>query len=98
MGLEEEILPHRSSIEENAIEEERRLAYVGITRARQTLTMTMAARRKLFGEIAETTPSRFIDELPQEDLEKEGMGQPSDPEGARQKGLDSLDALKGLFA
>jgi ATP-dependent DNA helicase Rep len=98
IGMEEGLLPHRNSIDGDTIEEERRLAYVGITRARQTLTMTMAARRKLFGEIAETTPSRFIDELPQEDLEKEGMGQPSDPEVARQKGRDSLDALKGLFA
>ncbi|WP_461480750.1 DNA helicase Rep [Porticoccus sp.] len=97
IGMEEGLLPHRNSIEEDNIEEERRLAYVGITRARQTLTMTMAARRKLFGEISETTPSRFLDELPEEDLEKEGMGN-SDPEVVKKKGRESLDALKGLFA
>jgi len=97
IGMEEGLLPHRNSIDDDNIEEERRLAYVGITRARQTLTMTMAARRKLFGEISETTPSRFLDELPQEDLETEGLGN-SDPEAVKQKGQESLEALKGLFA
>lgn len=97
IGMEEGILPHRNSIDDENIQEERRLAYVGITRARLTLTMTMAARRKLFGEISETTPSRFLDELPQEDLETEGMGN-SDPEVGKKKGRESLDALKGLFA
>ena len=97
IGMEEGLLPHRNSIDDDNIEEERRLAYVGITRARQTLTMTMAARRKLFGEISETTPSRFLDELPEDDLEKEGMGN-SDPEVVKKKGQESLDALKGLFA
>ncbi|MFG5860631.1 DNA helicase Rep [Metapseudomonas sp. CR1201] len=73
MGVEEDILPHRSSIEADTIEEERRLAYVGITRARQNLAMTFAAKRKQYGEIIECSPSRFLEELPQEDLEWEGM-------------------------
>lgn len=64
MGMEEEILPHRSSIEADTIEEERRLAYVGITRARQTLAFTFAAKRKQYGEIIDCAPSRFLDELP----------------------------------
>ncbi|MFZ3183898.1 MAG: 3'-5' exonuclease, partial [Pseudomonas sp.] len=72
LGMEEEILPHRSSIEADTVEEERRLAYVGITRARQNLAMTFAAKRKQYGEIIECTHSRFLDELPQEDLEWEG--------------------------
>ncbi|MEH6528888.1 MAG: DNA helicase Rep [Porticoccus sp.] len=97
IGVEEDILPHRNSIEEGNIEEERRLAYVGITRARQSLTMTMASKRKQFGEIINTTPSRFLDELPQDDLEREGFGD-SNPEVAKEKGQQSLDALKGLFA
>lgn len=67
MGMEEEILPHRSSIEADTIEEERRLAYVGITRARQTLAFTFAAKRKQYGEIIDCTPSRFLDELPPDD-------------------------------
>ena len=57
MGMEEEILPHRSSIEADTIEEERRLAYVGITRARQTLAFTFAAKRKQYGEIIDCTPA-----------------------------------------
>ena len=69
MGVEEDILPHRSSIEADTIEEERRLAYVGITRARQNLAMTFAAKRKQYGEIIDCAPSRFLDELPQEDLQ-----------------------------
>ncbi|MGS7251213.1 DNA helicase Rep [Pseudomonas sp. SK] len=73
MGMEEEILPHRSSIEADTIEEERRLAYVGITRARQTLAFTFAAKRKQYGEIIDCTPSRFLDELPPEDLAWEGL-------------------------
>lgn len=74
MGLEEEILPHRNSIDADTIEEERRLMYVGITRAQKTLTMTLAQKRKQFGEMRDCTPSRFLEELPQEDIVWEGRG------------------------
>jgi len=74
MGMEEEILPHRSSIEEGTIEEERRLMYVGITRAKQELTLTLAAKRRMYGEDFETTPSRFLDEISADDLVWEGKG------------------------
>src|SRR5690606_24202314 len=57
LGLEEEILPHRNSTEPEQIEEERRLFYVGITRAKQTLTMTYAGVRKQYGEKLTTTIS-----------------------------------------
>jgi len=73
MGIEEEILPHRSSIEADTVEEERRLAYVGITRARQNLTLTFASKRKQYGEIIDCVHSRFLDELPKEDLMWEGL-------------------------
>jgi ATP-dependent DNA helicase Rep len=72
MGLEEDILPHRNSIEADTIEEERRLMYVGITRAQRELTLTLSAKRKQFGEEYETTPSRFLDELPSQDIVWEG--------------------------
>ncbi|MGI9275316.1 MAG: DNA helicase Rep [Endozoicomonas sp.] len=75
MGMEEDLLPHRTSIEEDNIEEERRLTYVGITRARKTLTMTLAGQRKQYGEVLDTSPSRFLEELPQEDLVYSGFGQ-----------------------
>jgi len=93
LGLEEEILPHRSSIETGQIEEERRLVYVGITRARETLTLTFAAERKSYGEKFETIPSRFLDELPQDDLIWEGSEE-SNPEHNRRKGRATLSALK----
>lgn len=73
MGMEEELLPHRTSIEEDNIEEERRLAYVGITRAKQYLTISYAAKRKQYGEVIDCLPSRFLSELPQEELRWEGL-------------------------
>jgi ATP-dependent DNA helicase Rep len=96
VGVEEDILPHRNSIEEDNIEEERRLAYVGITRAKRSLTLSLAARRKQFGESNPTTPSRFLDELPQEDLERSGFGQ-EDPSANKQKGEDAMDSILGMF-
>ena len=97
MGMEEELLPHRNSLEADSLEEERRLAYVGITRAKRQLTMTMAAKRKQFGEISKTNPSRFIDELPENLLEWEGRKQDYNEEKAREKGEQTLAALHSLF-
>ncbi len=72
VGMEEGLLPHRSAIESGDLTEERRLAYVGITRARQSLTFSYASRRKVGGEWIETEPSRFLEELPEEELVREG--------------------------
>ena len=70
-GLEEGLFPHsRSKDDEAELEEERRLCYVGITRAQQRLVLTSAARRRVFGEYQATEPSRFIDEIPQDLLER----------------------------
>ena len=70
-GLEEGLFPHsRSSEDEAELEEERRLCYVGITRAQQRLVLTSAARRRVFGEYQSTDPSRFIDEIPRELIEE----------------------------
>lgn len=96
VGLEEDLLPHRNSIEDNNIEEERRLAYVGITRAQRTLTMTLAGKRKQFGDISDTTPSRFLDELPAEDVEREGFGEFT-PEQNFARGEETLTSLLNMF-
>ena len=64
IGMEEGIFPHSRSIEENEIEEERRLAYVGLTRAMERLTLTHAMARSLYGRRDYNLPSRFLDELP----------------------------------
>lgn len=71
VGMEEGLLPHQSSIDENNIEEERRLAYVGITRAQKELTFTLCRERRQYGEINRPEPSRFLLELPQDDLQYE---------------------------
>jgi DNA helicase-2/ATP-dependent DNA helicase PcrA len=70
-GLEEGLFPHsRSKDDEEELEEERRLCYVGMTRARANLVLTGAARRRIFGEYQSSEPSRFIDEVPAELLDR----------------------------
>ena len=97
IGMEEELLPHRNSIETGDIEEERRLAYVGITRAQRLLTFTLASQRKQYGEILTTTPSRFLEELPQELLEWDGRKSDMTPEKSKARGKETLARLKSLF-
>jgi DNA helicase-2/ATP-dependent DNA helicase PcrA len=71
-GLEEGLFPHsRSRDDEAELEEERRLCYVGITRARRLLVLTSAARRRVFGEYQNTEPSRFIEEIPADLVEQD---------------------------
>ena len=71
IGMEEGILPHQTSIDEDNVEEERRLAYVGITRAQQTLTFSLCKERRQYGEVIKPEISRFLLELPQDDLQWE---------------------------
>jgi ATP-dependent DNA helicase Rep len=96
IGVEEEILPHRNSIEGDAIEEERRLCYVGITRARQTLTISYCAKRKQYGDFSSCSPSRFLNELPMEDVEWEGRDG-VDPAVSKQRANATLAGLKNLL-
>ncbi len=97
LGMEENLLPHRSSIEADTIEEERRLAYVGITRARETLTFTLAKKRQSFGETLTCLPSRFLKELPPEDLEQVGFGD-DNPEERKERGRKNLASLRAMLA
>lgn len=73
-GMEESIFPHTASMMENGIEEERRLAYVAITRARKRLFLTYAARRRIYNDLQANACSRFINEIPQDLLLHEGVG------------------------
>jgi len=69
-GLEDGLFPHsRARDDEAELEEERRLCYVGMTRARERLVLTSAARRRVFGDYQQTAPSRFLDEVPSELIE-----------------------------
>lgn len=97
VGMEEELLPHRSSIEEDNIAEERRLAYVGLTRAQRTLTMTCAEKRRRGGETVRCEPSRFIAELPEDDIRWEGRGSRMSAEEKAARGRASLAGLRAML-
>jgi ATP-dependent DNA helicase Rep len=97
VGMEEELLPHRNCMDEGNIEEERRLAYVGITRARKSLTFTFAKTRRKYGEIIACEPSRFLDEIPDDQLEWEGKT-PVDPEEKKERGNAHLAHLRSMLA
>jgi DNA helicase-2/ATP-dependent DNA helicase PcrA len=73
IGMEEGIFPHSRSLEEAMLEEERRLAYVGMTRAQERLTLTHASSRSLWGARSYNLASRFIDELPEQGVERERL-------------------------
>ena len=96
MGLEEELLPHRNSILADTIEEERRLMYVGITRAQQGLTLTLAEQRRNGGQMKQTSPSRFLDELPSEEIEWLGRKAPTKVLDSKQEARIALDNLRAL--
>lgn len=96
IGFEEELLPHRVSIEQEQIEEERRLAYVGLTRARETLTLTYSRRRRQYGDAVDCEPSRFLDELPAEQLHWPDA-QPANTETQQLSAKAHLAGLKALL-
>lgn len=97
VGMEEELLPHRTSIEADQIEEERRLAYVGLTRAKSSLIITFAKQRKSYGEKIERQPSRFLQELPQDDVIWHGIETNPHPEQKLQRGKAHLALLKDML-
>ena len=97
IGMEEGLLPHQTSVEEGSVEEERRLAYVGITRAQRELIFTYAKERRQFGEVARTEASRFLHELPQDDLNWE-LGQVKKTEAHKeQSNKQGVANLRSLF-
>jgi len=98
VGMEENLLPHRSSIEADDLEEERRLAYVGITRAKKTLTLTYSSKRRRAGEWESCEPSRFLSELPDGDIEWDKPGMVQNPEVRKQRGQAHLAQLKGMLS
>jgi ATP-dependent DNA helicase Rep len=98
VGMEENLLPHRSSIEADDFDEERRLAYVGITRAQKTLTLSYARKRRRGGEWESCEPSRFLAELPQEDVRWDKPGGAKNADEQKQRGQAHLAQLRGLLA
>jgi ATP-dependent DNA helicase Rep len=97
VGLEEGVLPHREAIDAGSIDEERRLMYVGLTRAQRSLHLSYCSTRKRAGGKVDATPSRFIGELAQDDLRFADAPLPPD-EAARERaaGAERLKLLKAL--
>ena len=99
IGMEEALLPHKQNLESPGLEEERRLAYVGITRAQRSLTMTYAKKRRKYGEAIACEPSRFLTELPEDHLHWEGKPGCEMTEAQRQAhSLDQIDQLKAMLS
>lgn len=97
IGMEEGILPHQTSIDEDNVEEERRLAYVGITRAQRTLRFTLCKERRQFGELLKPEPSRFLLELPQDDLQWERDKPPMTEEQKQEKAVANIANLRAML-
>ena len=98
VGFEEDSLPHHQSQDDEGLEEERRLAYVGITRAARNLVISYAKTRQKFGERLQCEPSRFLYELPEEHLDgAEHVQSGLSDEERHQRGLDAFADLKALL-
>ncbi len=98
VGMEEGLFPHsRSLMDSNQLEEERRLAYVGITRAKEILYLSYANSRLYFGERISNPPSRFIMDIPENLLENLSEGSFDSFSGVDDLKLDSVDDIKGTF-
>jgi ATP-dependent DNA helicase Rep len=95
-GMEEGLLPHRASLDAGSLEEERRLAYVGITRAQRGLTLSFARQRLRMGEAVDCEPSRFLEELPAEHRVWDDPATAT-PEAKRASGRASLAHLQDLL-
>ena len=98
VGVEDGTLPHAGAIEEGRIEEERRLFYVGITRAKERLCLAYASRSRRYGEIIANEPSRFLAELPPDDLHWDGRDEELDAEAKREVAGSHIARLASLLA
>ena len=97
IGMEEGILPHQTSIDEDNVEEERRLAYVGITRAQRNLWFSLCKERRQFGELIRPEPSRFLLELPENDLQWERDKPPLSAEQQQAKTQSHIANLRAIL-
>ena len=100
IGCEEGVFPHSRALDEGSLEEERRLAYVGITRAMRDLTLTYARRRSVFGASTPGLPSRFLAEIPAEYTDRQGSlnaWSPASGVGAR-TGMGAMRGRPGSWA
>ena len=97
IGVEEGILPHHASTDAEQIEEERRLMYVGITRAQKSLTITYCKKRKRAGDWEHCEPSRFIEELPADDIRHTGKSTTTDPAERKANTASRIAQMKAML-
>ena len=98
VGMEDGSLPHEGSLAEGRVEEERRLMYVGLTRAKEHVTLTYAKRSRRYGEFIANTPSRFLGELPADDLHWSGRDAEKDAEHKQEMASAHIARLANLLA
>jgi len=97
IGCEDGTLPHEMSLEEGNLAEERRLMYVGITRAKQGLYLSHSRETRRFGDRLRLKPSRFLDELPQAELQRDGADPELDAASKKERASAGLAAIQALF-
>ena len=97
VGCEDGVLPHEVSLDEGNLQEERRLLYVGITRAKEQLWMSHSKLTRKFGEQIRLKPSRFFDEIPAAELQRDGADPVADAERKKERASAGLAAIQALF-
>ncbi len=97
VGCEDGTLPHEMSLDEGNLAEERRLMYVGITRAKQGLYLSHSRETRRFREKVRLKPSRFLDELPQSELQRDGADPEADAASKKERASAGLAAIQALF-
>ncbi|MCL7743995.1 UvrD-helicase domain-containing protein [Guyparkeria hydrothermalis] len=96
-GMEEDLLPHQDCQEEDRLAEERRLCFVGITRAQRSLTFTLTKRRRRYGQWRDVQPSRFLEEIEAELLRWEGVGVQKSEEENRATAAEAMSAIRAML-
>jgi len=97
VGCEDGVLPHEVSLDEGNLQEERRLLYVGITRAKEQLWMSYSKVTRKFGEQIRLKPSRFFDEIPAAEIQRDGADPVADAERKKERASAGLAAIQALF-
>ena len=97
VGVEDGTLPHEASIEEGRIDEERRLLYVGITRAKQQLWLSHSKETQRWGDRIRLKPSRFIDELPADEMQRDGADPVADAARKQERASAGLAAIRAML-
>ena len=97
VGVEDGNLPHEASVEEGRIDEERRLLYVGITRAKERLWLSHSKRAQKWGEVVRLKPSRFFDELPAAEIQRDGADPEADAAHKQERAQAGLAAIRALL-